>query len=404
MPRAVPEADADGGWLPYVSATARALIALPRSQKVNPATLAMHHILAAYSSGNAKEFNQDVADYQAELNAHPPARLRSAPNARPHAVQRRASRQAAARSVLQSLGAVLLLHVPIPVRLYPDRARLPRLEPAAGASRVVADRLTLAVHTLALDRRIDLSGRPPVTNLYSSAVFIGWACVVLGIVLELIHRLGIGNLIASVIGSATLFVAHRLATDGDTLVVLQAVLDTQFWLGTHVVCITLGYATTLLAGGLGCATSWRAFCQRVMVSRGKELIRMMYGVLCFAIFFSFVGTVLGGLWADDSWGRFWGWDPKENGALIIVLWNALVLHARWGGLVKDRGLAVRQLPATCRLLELVWRQRIGRRPAFLWLHRRRADETRLVRWQPIGGDWAGGFLAQSDGVDGAATA
>ena len=52
------------------------------------------------------------------------------------------------------------------------------------------------------------------------------------------------------------------------------------------------------------------------------------------MFFSFVGTVLGGLWADDSWGRFWGWDPKENGALMIVLWNALVLHARWGGMVR----------------------------------------------------------------------
>ena len=72
---------------------------------------------------------------------------------------------------------------------------------------------------------------------------------------------------------------------------------------------------------------------------GKELSRMIYGTLCFAIFFSFVGTVLGGLWADDSWGRFWGWDPKENGALMIVLWNALVLHARWGGMVKERGLA-----------------------------------------------------------------
>ena len=67
---------------------------------------------------------------------------------------------------------------------------------------------------------------------------------------------------------------------------------------------------------------------------------MTYGTLCFAIFFSFVGTVLGGLWADDSWGRFWGWDPKENGALMIVAWNALVLHARWGGLVRDRGLAM----------------------------------------------------------------
>jgi hypothetical protein len=54
--------------------------------------------------------------------------------------------------------------------------------------------------------------------------------------------------------------------------------------------------------------------------------------------FSFTGTVLGGIWADQSWGRFWGWDPKENGALLIVLWNALILHARWGGLVRERGL------------------------------------------------------------------
>jgi hypothetical protein len=56
--------------------------------------------------------------------------------------------------------------------------------------------------------------------------------------------------------------------------------------------------------------------------------------------FSFVGTILGGIWADQSWGRFWGWDPKENGAVLIVLWNALILHARWGGLVKDKGIAL----------------------------------------------------------------
>ncbi len=66
---------------------------------------------------------------------------------------------------------------------------------------------------------------------------------------------------------------------------------------------------------------------------------MTYGCMCFGIFFSFVGTVLGGLWADDSWGRFWGWDPKENGALMIVIWCAIVLHARWGKMVGERGLA-----------------------------------------------------------------
>ena len=72
----------------------------------------------------------------------------------------------------------------------------------------------------------------------------------------------------------------------------------------------------------------------------QQLAKMTYGAICFAMFFSFVGTVLGGLWADDSWGRFWGWDPKENGALMIVIWNALVLHARWGKMIRDRGLAV----------------------------------------------------------------
>ena len=67
---------------------------------------------------------------------------------------------------------------------------------------------------------------------------------------------------------------------------------------------------------------------------------MTYGVVCFAMLFSFVGTVLGGIWADQSWGRFWGWDPKENGALLIVIWNAVILHARWGGMAKNRGIAL----------------------------------------------------------------
>jgi cytochrome c biogenesis factor len=72
----------------------------------------------------------------------------------------------------------------------------------------------------------------------------------------------------------------------------------------------------------------------------KMFGRMIYGIICFGLLMSFVGTVLGGLWADDSWGRFWGWDPKENGALMIVLWNALILHARWGGVAKTRGIAL----------------------------------------------------------------
>ncbi|MGH8017311.1 MAG: cytochrome c biogenesis protein, partial [Opitutaceae bacterium] len=75
-------------------------------------------------------------------------------------------------------------------------------------------------------------------------------------------------------------------------------------------------------------------------SNADAIGRMVYGIVCFATFFSFVGTVLGGIWADQSWGRFWGWDPKENGAALIVLWNAIILHARWGGYIRQRGLMV----------------------------------------------------------------
>lgn len=197
-----------------------------------------------------------------------------------------------------------------------------------------------AVHTYALVLRIYISGRPPVTNLYSSAIFIGWAGVLGSIIMERMFHKGIGNALAAISGFATLQIAHQLAGDGETIVVLQAVLDTQFWLATHVVCITLGYAATFLAGFLGIIyILGELFVPNADREIGKNLTRMTYGIVCFGLFYSFVGTVLGGLWADDSWGRFWGWDPKENGALLIVLWNALVLHARWDKLVGDRGMA-----------------------------------------------------------------
>ncbi len=200
---------------------------------------------------------------------------------------------------------------------------------------------TAVIHTWALFARIALSGYPPVTNLYSSAIFIGWGCVLLGLVLEVVYKIGVGNLVASLAGFATLLIAHFLAGDGDTMEMMQAVLDTKFWLATHVTTVTLGYTATYFAGGLAMLYIIRGVFTTTL-DKGTETIlaRMIYGVVCFALLLSFVGTVLGGLWADDSWGRFWGWDPKENGALMIVMWNAVILHARWGGLIRGRGLAV----------------------------------------------------------------
>jgi ABC-type transport system involved in cytochrome c biogenesis permease subunit len=120
---------------------------------------------------------------------------------------------------------------------------------------------------------------------------------------------------------------------------LQAVLDTNLWLATHVVVVTSGYTAMFVAGILAIIYIARGFFTRSLTPEAaRTLSRMVYGIVCFATLFSFVGTILGGIWADQSWGRFWGWDPKENGALLIVLWNAVILHARWGGLIKERGL------------------------------------------------------------------
>ncbi len=198
----------------------------------------------------------------------------------------------------------------------------------------------VAMQTFGLILRMYVSGRPPVTNLYSAALFVGWSAVIGSLSLELKYRIGMGNLVGAFGGLAMLFIAGNFKNQGDTIGVLQAVLDTQFWLATHVVTISMGYGATFLAGFLGVLYILTGvFSPRLDKKTAKHLADQIHLVTCVALLLSFFGTVLGGLWADDSWGRFWGWDPKENGALMIVLWNAVVLHARWGGVVRQRGLA-----------------------------------------------------------------
>tara|TARA_B100001248_G_scaffold230455_1_gene190376 strand:- start:960 stop:2408 length:1449 start_codon:yes stop_codon:yes gene_type:complete len=219
--------------------------------------------------------------------------------------------------------------------------------------------IVLLSHTFGLAGRMYIEGRPPVTNLYSSALFIGWGAVLLCFFTEKYLRLGVASAMGSLVGFGSLVIAHNLSLDsslnptGDTMEMMRAVLDSNFWLATHVVIITIGYSTTFLAGFLGIAY----VCHKLVLSLfggtakyGAKLMgtekdaqrilgAMIYGITCFSLFFSLVGTVLGGIWADQSWGRFWGWDAKENGALLIVIWNAILLHARWSGTAKIRGIS-----------------------------------------------------------------
>ena len=200
------------------------------------------------------------------------------------------------------------------------------------------------LHSVGLLCRMIIENRPPVTNLYSSAVFVGWGVLALALAIGPRMRSAANRsallFFSLCINFLTLIIAHHLSIQGDTLQMLQAVLDTNFWLSTHVVIMTLGYSAMLLAGFLGAYYVLRRLVDRSFESQAADWVRLTLIIVMFGLSLSSIGTILGGIWADQSWGRFWGWDPKENGALLVVLWGAIILHARLAGWIKERGVMV----------------------------------------------------------------
>lgn len=194
-------------------------------------------------------------------------------------------------------------------------------------------------HTLGLISRIIIMARPPVSNLYETFIFVGFIAVFLGLLIEHFNRQWLGIVTASISGTALLFIAGRYSAEGDTLKMLVAVLNSNFWLATHVTTITMGYAATCVAGVLG-----HIWLVQAAVGKDSAVLEKTYktvlGILGLALPLTFLGTNLGGIWADQSWGRFWGWDPKENGALMIVIWTTMILHARISNLIGAQGLAI----------------------------------------------------------------
>jgi ABC-type transport system involved in cytochrome c biogenesis permease subunit len=345
MPYAVPPNEASTAWTPLVEAEFQAILKrlLNNEAPINPAILTLRRLLSAYALDKPQDFNKQLDEYRRVLASYENslqanrARLQQAGVAKSEILSRPKINFEVFFNHFSPFYYACALY--LFAFVFGVLSWIGWAGPLRRSSMWLLW-MTFALHTFALVARIYISGRPPVTNLYSTAIFIGWAAVLMALMFESIYRLNLGNIAAAVVGFLTLLVAHNLSLDGDTFIVLQAVLDTQFWLATHVVTINLGYAATYVAGLWGALYILLAHVFPVLDDDSRhKLTRIMYGTLCFAILFSFVGTVLGGLWGDDSWGRFWGWDPKENGALMIVLWNALVLHARWGGMVKARGLA-----------------------------------------------------------------
>lgn len=190
--------------------------------------------------------------------------------------------------------------------------------------------VTLAVgffyHLSAIAVRIVILMRPPVSTLYESVLFVGLICVAAGLVMEYRRRDNNGLLLAAFSGALLGLLSLGNLGGPDDMEVLAAVLNTNFWLAAHVLVITAGYAFCIL-------TALIAHLMLYLRVFGKEknaenLFSPLYKNALLALLFTTAGTILGGIWADQSWGRFWGWDPKENGALLIVLWLMWLLHGR----------------------------------------------------------------------------
>lgn len=184
----------------------------------------------------------------------------------------------------------------------------------------------------------------PMTNLYDTVLFITAFSVLLCLIIEWMTKKRIGLALGAILGAGGMLLSlkYEMKDAGDNMDPVQAVLDSNFWLLTHVVAINIGYGAGLVAA---------AFSHIYLIGRlfrfknddrdfYRDISRMAYGTICFTLFFSLVGTVLGGIWANYSWGRFWGWDPKENGALLIVLWCLVMIHARAGGYIREIGVNV----------------------------------------------------------------
>ena len=186
--------------------------------------------------------------------------------------------------------------------------------------------------------RMAIAGRPPVTNMYESVVWVAFGTILFALVFEAIYRSRY-----FLLGAVPVAVISLILADTQTLALdrsinpLVPVLRDNFWLTTHVLSITLSYAAFALALGIG-------HIALIKVIKGTKpepsLYTYLYRTLQVGVLLLATGTILGGVWANYSWGRFWDWDPKETWALITLLGYLIVLHGRIAGKWAGFGMAV----------------------------------------------------------------
>jgi ABC-type transport system involved in cytochrome c biogenesis permease subunit len=192
--------------------------------------------------------------------------------------------------------------------------------------------------------RVYVAGWAPVTTLYETIPLVALTGLALCIVGQKVFRNSIPTAVAGIFGFMGMMMVgmFEAAEKTDQFRSLEAVLRSGFWLWTHVIAEVIAYGSAFVGAFFSVVYVFlRVFdIQRRRAAVAKSLTTFSYGILCFTLFFILVGTILGGIWGNYSWGRFWGWDPKENGALVITLACLVVLHMRLAGWVKEFGLHI----------------------------------------------------------------
>jgi ABC-type transport system involved in cytochrome c biogenesis permease subunit len=199
--------------------------------------------------------------------------------------------------------------------------------------------MAFSAHTALLILRCYILQRPPVSNMFETVVYVPWIAVLTGFGLYAFLRNQL-VLIASSLVALFLLLILQITKMGSGLDNVQAVLDSQYWLIIHVLMVVGSYGAFALCGVLGhFYLAYRAIQKKETASAqfiGKCILQSMYVGLILLI----PGTVLGGVWAAESWGRFWDWDPKESWAFISICVYLIWVHAYRFHHIRFLGLAV----------------------------------------------------------------
>ena len=201
--------------------------------------------------------------------------------------------------------------------------------------------LGLAFHATGIVLRCLIAGRPPVTNMYESIIWVSFAVSFFGMIFFARYRTPVYLLAALPVTLIALLLVHQMPIAMPSSIdPLVPVLRDNFWLTIHVLTITLSYAAFALAMGFGHILLFRYARDPEGARADAPMHFWLYRVLQLGVLLLAAGTILGGVWANYSWGRFWGWDPKETWALIALLCYIVTLHGRLAGWWTQFGLVV----------------------------------------------------------------